>query len=86
MRHAPELSAQIIGHYDLILRSPKHLANLTPEAVIQLGPLPASKVLRAWLGQLHAPVLIIHDEPDNVDPLHRAGVLLARAARAIVCQ
>jgi 2-succinyl-5-enolpyruvyl-6-hydroxy-3-cyclohexene-1-carboxylate synthase len=71
LRHAPELSAQIIGHYDLILRSPRHLANLTPEAVIQLGPLPASKVLRAWLGQLHAPVLIIHDEPDNVDPLHR---------------
>jgi 2-succinyl-5-enolpyruvyl-6-hydroxy-3-cyclohexene-1-carboxylate synthase len=71
LRHAPGLKAQVIGHYDLILRSSKHLANLTPEAVIQLGPLPTSKVLRAWLGQLHAPVLIAHDGPDNVDPLHR---------------
>ncbi len=73
LRHAPELASQIIGHYDLILRSPKHSANLPPEAVIQLGPLPTSKVLRAWLGQWHAPTLIIHDGPDNVDPLHRGA-------------
>jgi len=71
LRHARELSGQVIGHYDLILRSSKHLANLAPEAVIQLGPLPTSKVLRGWLGQLHAPVLMAHDGPDNVDPLHR---------------
>jgi 2-succinyl-5-enolpyruvyl-6-hydroxy-3-cyclohexene-1-carboxylate synthase len=73
LRHARELSAQMVGHYDLILRSPKHLANLAPEAVIQLGPLPTSKVLRGWLGQLHAPTLIIHDGPENVDPLHRGA-------------
>jgi len=73
LRHARELAGQIVGHYDLILRSPKHLANLAPEAVIQLGPLPTSKVLRGWLGQLHAPTLIIHDGPDNVDPLHRGA-------------
>lgn len=71
LRHAKELSAQIVGHYDLILRSSKHLANLCPEAVIQLGPLPTSKTLRSWLGQLPMPVLIMHDGPDNVDPLHR---------------
>ncbi len=71
LRHARELSAQVISHYDLILRSSKHLANLVPEAIIQLGPLPTSKVLRGWLGQLHAPVLIAHEGPENVDPLHR---------------
>jgi len=71
LRHDPKLSGQIISHYDLILRSQKHLTNLTPEAVIHLGPLPTSKVLRTWLGNLHVPTLIIHDGPDNVDPLHR---------------
>jgi 2-succinyl-5-enolpyruvyl-6-hydroxy-3-cyclohexene-1-carboxylate synthase len=73
LRHARKLSSQIIGHYDLILRSPPHLANLAPAAVIQLGPLPTSKVLRAWLGQLRAPTLIVHDGPENVDPLHRGA-------------
>jgi 2-succinyl-5-enolpyruvyl-6-hydroxy-3-cyclohexene-1-carboxylate synthase len=71
LRHDPKLAGQIVSHYDLILRSPKHLTNLTPEAVIHLGPLPTSKVLRNWLGQLHVPTLMIHDGPDNVDPLHR---------------
>ncbi|HTB63619.1 MAG TPA: 2-succinyl-5-enolpyruvyl-6-hydroxy-3-cyclohexene-1-carboxylic-acid synthase [Opitutales bacterium] len=71
LRHAPGLKGQVVGHYDLILRSTKHLANLTPDTVIHLGPLPTSKVLRAWLGQLRVPVLIVHDGPENVDPLHR---------------
>ncbi len=71
LRHDPKLSGQIISHYDLILRSQKQLTNLTPEAVIHLGPLPTSKVLRTWLGNLHVPTLMIHDGPDNVDPLHR---------------
>ena len=71
LRHDSKLVGQIVSHYDLILRSPKHLTNLTPEAVIHLGPLPTSKVLRNWLGQLHVPTLMVHDGPDNVDPLHR---------------
>ncbi len=71
LRHARELAPQIISHYDTLLRSQKHLANFRPEAIIQLGPLPTSKVLRGWLGQLPAPLLIVQDGPDNVDPLHR---------------
>jgi len=71
LRHAPELSSLVVSHYDLILRSQKNLANLTPEAVIQLGPLPTSKVLRGWLSHLPVPTLIVHDGADNVDPLHR---------------
>ncbi len=86
LRHARELSGQIIGHYDTILRSGKHLANLAPDAIIHLGPLPTSKVLRTWLAQLHVPVLIAHEAPDNVDPLHRPahiwrGSLTQLAAR-----
>jgi 2-succinyl-5-enolpyruvyl-6-hydroxy-3-cyclohexene-1-carboxylate synthase len=74
VRQARETEAPLVAHYDVILRSEQMRKKLKPEAVIQLGPLPTSKVLRQWLAELGVPTLIYHDGPDNVDPLHREAV------------
>ena len=40
---------KLSAHYDLILRMENAEANLAPDAIIHLGPLPTSKSLRNWL-------------------------------------
>ena len=74
LRRVGGLAAPVMAHYDLVLRSEKARKQLEPEAVIQIGPLPTSKVLRTWLESLEAPLLVVHDGPENVDPLHRAAI------------
>jgi 2-succinyl-5-enolpyruvyl-6-hydroxy-3-cyclohexene-1-carboxylate synthase len=73
-RHGKYASVPLVAHYDLILRSKKHRSRLKPKAIIQLGPLPTSKVLREWLKSLEVPVLILAEEESNLDPLHRQAV------------
>lgn len=51
-RHAAEALPGLVSHYDLLLRSPRRAAQLAPEQVLQVGDLPTSKVLRAWLAGL----------------------------------
>ena len=72
LRHARELSSQIVSHYDLILRSSKHLAESAPRSGHSArAAADELKSCAAGWGQLHAPLLIVHDGPENVDPLHR---------------
>ena len=42
----------------------------------KIGPLPTSKVLRAWLAKLDATSFLLHDRPVNTDPLHRVATPL----------
>jgi len=60
----------LICHYDLILRQPEHQQSLRPNAVLRLGELPTSKVLRQWLSSLDCQQWIVSDRPGNFDPLH----------------
>jgi len=61
---------RLICHYDLILRQPAHQDSLRPDAVLRLGELPTSKILRQWLTDLDCPQWIVSDRPGNFDPLH----------------
>jgi len=67
----------LVTHYDTMLRS-----GLDPSleskvsAVLQLGALPTSKVLRAWLADLDAVSFLLSAGPQNVDPLHRVATVL----------
>ncbi len=75
LRNFQSLNANLICHYDHILRSPdletSHPTDsLKPDCVIRLGELPTSKVLRQWLTTLDCPQWVISDRPDNLDPLH----------------
>jgi 2-succinyl-5-enolpyruvyl-6-hydroxy-3-cyclohexene-1-carboxylate synthase len=42
----------VIATYDLLLRDPAFIAQVTPELVVRVGDLPTSKPLRAWLATL----------------------------------
>jgi 2-succinyl-5-enolpyruvyl-6-hydroxy-3-cyclohexene-1-carboxylate synthase len=74
LRQAAEAGGPLMSHYDLILRSKKNWPRLKPEALVQIGPLPTSKVLREWLKSLEVPVLVLHEGPENVDALHQRAV------------
>ncbi len=60
----------LICQYDLILRQPEHQQSLRPEAVLRLGELPTSKVLRQWLSKLDCRQWVLSNRPGNFDPLH----------------
>lgn len=70
LRNFASLNPHLICTYDLILRERIHTEALVPNVVIQIGELPTSKVLRAWLSELEPPCWLIDPRPDNLDPLH----------------
>ena len=73
--HAGENPA-LITCYDTFLRNSVHANHFRPTAVLQMGTLPTSKVLRAWLGSLDAVSFLLTSRPFNTDPLHRIAMPL----------
>ena len=69
LRNYSKLNPLLVSAYDLILRDSDRASGLVPKAVIQLGALPISKVLRQWL-QTHQPQRWIISPQRNLDPLH----------------
>ena len=63
-------SGRLVSAYDLILRDPKLAQALRPTAAIFVGPLPTSKVLRAWLKDSDVVAMQINRAGENVDPTH----------------
>ena len=63
-------SGRLVSAYDLILRDPKLAQALRPTAAIFVGPLPTSKVLRAWLKDADVVALQVNRAGENVDPTH----------------
>ena len=66
----------LICHYDSLLRDREIVRRWKPSAVLQIGPLPTSKILRGWLANLDAVSFLLSDRPVNTDPLHRIAVPL----------
>lgn len=83
--HAGELRA-LVGHYDAILRDPNTASSLQPTAVLQIGPLPTSKVLRKWLSDSDAVAFLLTERPINTDPLHRVATPLLGSAHVLAEQ
>ena len=73
----------LIAHYDILLRNNEFAANCMPSAILQIGMLPTSKVLRRWLARIDAVSFLLSDRPVNLDPLHRVAVTLAGTAEAL---
>ncbi len=69
LRNYSALNSSLISTYDIILRNKVRADSLVPENVIQLGPLPISKVLRQWLQTVHPERWLIGSQR-NLDPLH----------------
>jgi 2-succinyl-5-enolpyruvyl-6-hydroxy-3-cyclohexene-1-carboxylate synthase len=80
--HAGENQA-LVCHYDAFLRNPESMAELQPTAILQIGPLPTSKVLRAWLADLDAVSFLLSERPVNTDPMHRIATPLIGEAHIL---
>ncbi|NBX35240.1 2-succinyl-5-enolpyruvyl-6-hydroxy-3-cyclohexene-1-carboxylic-acid synthase, partial [bacterium] len=63
-------SGRLISGYDLILRDARQAKALRPKAVIIVGPLPTSKVLRAWLRDADPLALQVGRPGENTDATH----------------
>jgi 2-succinyl-5-enolpyruvyl-6-hydroxy-3-cyclohexene-1-carboxylate synthase len=66
----------LICHYDAFLRNREVAQERSPTAVLQIGQLPTSKVLRAWLAEIDSVSFLLSDRPINTDPLHRVATPL----------
>lgn len=74
----------LVTHYDALLQAdavPQLRAQTS--AILQIGALPTSKRLRAWLGQLDAVSFLLSDRPVNTDPLHRVATVLRANAHTL---
>ncbi|MFK8185229.1 MAG: 2-succinyl-5-enolpyruvyl-6-hydroxy-3-cyclohexene-1-carboxylic-acid synthase [Phormidesmis sp.] len=85
LRNYLSVNDALVSTYDSILRNAQRAAALVPDAVIQLGPLPISKVLRQWLQQANPPRWVIGSER-NLDPLHGATQFLATSVEVLARQ
>jgi 2-succinyl-5-enolpyruvyl-6-hydroxy-3-cyclohexene-1-carboxylate synthase len=63
-------SANIVSHFDGIVRSQSALGVLAPEVVLQLGKPPASKVLGQWIVASEAEVIAVHGPGTYQDAQH----------------
>ncbi|MBD2256175.1 2-succinyl-5-enolpyruvyl-6-hydroxy-3-cyclohexene-1-carboxylic-acid synthase [Pseudanabaena sp. FACHB-2040] len=77
LRNHAAFNPHLITTYDAILRQPDLAAQLVPDQVIQIGPLPTSKTLRQWLEQVDPLRWVVDDGYRNLDPLHGKTVPLA---------
>ncbi|MFM7470110.1 MAG: 2-succinyl-5-enolpyruvyl-6-hydroxy-3-cyclohexene-1-carboxylic-acid synthase, partial [Nodosilinea sp.] len=83
LRNHAQLQPYLITTYDLILRSPHWARELQPDQLLQVGPLPTSKVLRQWLEHSPAQRWLLDSGIDNLDPLHGHTTALSTSLPAI---
>jgi len=76
----------LVAHYDAFLRQAGAVESLNPTAILQVGALPTSKVLRKWLSDLDAVSFLLSDRPVNTDPLHRVATFMHGSAHTLVKQ
>ncbi|AFY70794.1 2-succinyl-5-enolpyruvyl-6-hydroxy-3-cyclohexene -1-carboxylatesynthase [Thalassoporum mexicanum PCC 7367] len=70
---------QVIGSYDVFLRSPQFCQTYAPELVIRFGAMPTAKSYRLWLEQhLNSQPIqqIIVGDGSNNDPTHGLGIFV----------
>lgn len=66
----------LVTAYDRILRDPAAAKAFRPDAVIRVGDLPVSKVLRGWLAESDVPTVLVDRPGENTDPAHARWVRL----------
>ena len=69
-------ASQVIAHYDTVLRDEQAANVLRPEAVLQAGALPTSKVLRQRLAEWDCPGWMVSPLGENFDPLRSKREML----------
>ncbi len=70
LRNHGTLNPGLVTTYDALLRQSALAQSLAPEQVLQVGPLPTSKVLRQWLSAVDPLRWVLGMGDRNGDPLH----------------
>ncbi len=83
LRSHAERNPLLMTRYDAFLRNMRTTDELLPSAILQIGTLPTSKVLRAWLKSVDAVSFLLTSRPINTDPLHRIATPLYGDAQAL---
>ena len=68
--------AHLITHYDAFLRESQRSKDMIPSAILQIGKLPTSKILRSWIRDIDAQRFLFNETYDNIDPLHGCSIPL----------
>ncbi|MGB5961760.1 MAG: 2-succinyl-5-enolpyruvyl-6-hydroxy-3-cyclohexene-1-carboxylic-acid synthase [Coleofasciculaceae cyanobacterium] len=84
VRNYAKLNLNLISTYDLILRNRELADQLRPKMVIQIGELPISKELRAWLKETQPQRWIVDPSDHNFDPLHGQTIHLRTNIESLV--
>lgn len=70
LRNYADRVPNLITTYDSVLRNSDRATQLAADAVIRIGDMPTSKVLRGWLATLSGPQWVVDPGDRNLDPLH----------------
>jgi 2-succinyl-5-enolpyruvyl-6-hydroxy-3-cyclohexene-1-carboxylate synthase len=81
LRCGPADRANVVAHYDLLLRVERFAAEHRPDLVVRTGDTPTSKPLRAWLAGAEQIVL----DPDRAwhEPTREAGMIVPGGAELL---
>ena len=83
LRSHAEGNPLLITRYDAFLSDTHKADELLPTAILQIGSLPTSKALRAWLSSLDVVSFLLTSRPINTDSLHRIATPLYGDALAL---
>lgn len=84
MRNFSKKSSYAISNYDTVLRNRSLWDELTPKIVLQVGALPTSKTLRAFLKSSGPKTYVLEDSTDNTDALHGASQFIRASLKNFV--
>ncbi|MGD1937517.1 MAG: 2-succinyl-5-enolpyruvyl-6-hydroxy-3-cyclohexene-1-carboxylic-acid synthase [Cyanophyceae cyanobacterium] len=83
LRNYANLNPNLITTYDPILRNRDRAIVLQADAVLQVGPLPTSKILRQWLAYTQARRWVLGTSERNLDPVHGPSQSLMGTVEAL---
>ncbi|HZG38981.1 MAG TPA: 2-succinyl-5-enolpyruvyl-6-hydroxy-3-cyclohexene-1-carboxylic-acid synthase [Nodosilinea sp.] len=83
LRNGAALNPALVTTYDLAVGQPRWAADLAPQQVIQLGPLPTSKRLRQWLQATQPRRWVLDPLRETLDPLHGPATAVPLALESL---
>lgn len=84
LRNYASLNPYLISSYAIALKNKALAEAFAPEQVIQIGPLPTSKELRAWLTHFSPKQWVIDPRDHNLDSTHGQTISLRTSVEALV--
>ena len=78
------VKTNLITHYDFFLRDKSISQTLAPKAVLQIGAMPTSKILRSFLQSVSPVQFLLSNGFKNIDPINAHSIPLIATIDALV--